>query len=318
MLDVRKLTLLREVSLHAGITGAARALGLSVSSVSQQVSRLEAETGVLLLEAAGRGVRLTAHAEVLVKHTERILEILEEAETEITGNQDGLTGVVRLVAFHAFALQLLPLTIVQLQKLAPGLSLEFVQLDPDDAIRELGTRRADIAVSDEYPGLPLPPTQGLVQSELGRDDIDLYTPTPMNLKDLTQDERAKALASLPWVMEPRQSDSFRWTRNVCRSLGFEPKVAFESPNLDVHRMLVSAGAAAAFLPHSIAGDLATSSGKDLGLTDALYRTLSVLTRRGTEHSPAIGACKQAIMAAYLELKDGSALPFSKPASIGAN
>lgn len=308
MLDVRKLALLREVSLYSGVTGAARALGVSTSSVSQQISRLEHETGVLLLEKSGRGVRLTQEAERLVTHTERVLATLEEAESELERSRGGLSGVVRLVTFHAFALRVLPRAIAHLERIAPGLSLEFVQLDPEDAMQELGARRADIVVVDEYPGLPLPPSQGLVKSELGRDVIDLYVPSSHLQSISNPAERAPALAKLPWVMEPRISDSYRWTRNVCRSLGFEPRVAFESPNLDIHCMLVMEGLAAAFLPRSLASSLDAHGNRVPGLTDDLHRTVSVLTRRGTERSSSILACKGAIEAAYLELAETGTAP----------
>ncbi|MET9084527.1 LysR family transcriptional regulator [Streptomyces sp. NPDC004237] len=43
------------------------------SWVSQQLSQLEAEAGVPLLEPVGRRVRLTEQAEILVAHTEAVL-----------------------------------------------------------------------------------------------------------------------------------------------------------------------------------------------------------------------------------------------------
>lgn len=297
MLDVRKLALLREVSLHSGITGAARALGMSVSSVSQQISRLQQEVGVQLLETVGRGVRLTPEAEGLVAHTERVLEALEEAETEIEVGRGGVRGVVRIVAFHAFALRLLAPTIHRLGEIAPGLSVEFVQLDPEDALAELGARRADLVVADEYPGLALPPSRGLVREELGGEPIDLYLPGVAGCEEFDPLSSPERLAALPWVMEPRQSDAFRWARAMCRSLGFEPRVAFESPNLDVHRELVASGLAAAFLPRSAARGLV---GRVEELPEELRRTLLMVTRRGTERSPALLACRTAIEAAFLE------------------
>lgn len=295
VLDVRKLALLREVALHSGITGAARALGMSVSSVSQHISRLQQETGVALLETVGRGVRLTPEAERLVVHTERVLATLEEAESELEANRGGVGGVVRLVAFHAFALRMLAPTIEHLDRIAPGLSLEFVQLDPEDAIGELSARRVDLVVADEYPGLALPPSRGLIRTELGREPIDLYLPTGGGTVAFDPESSPSAFGDLPWVTEPRQSDAFRWARGICRALGFEPRVAFESPNLDVHHQLVEAGRAAAFLPRSAAAGL---GGRVSGLPVALGRTLLMLTRRGTERSPALLACRAAVEAAF--------------------
>src|SRR3984957_5820402 len=85
MLDVYRLRLLRELERRGTLAAVARALSYSPSAISQQLSQLEAETGVTLLEPVGRGVRLTPLARVLVAHTEVILERLEEAEAELRG-----------------------------------------------------------------------------------------------------------------------------------------------------------------------------------------------------------------------------------------
>jgi DNA-binding transcriptional LysR family regulator len=81
--DLRRLRLLRELKRRGTIAAVAEALSYSPSAVSQQLSTLENETGVTLLEPAGRRVRLTAQAELLVAHAGRLLEDLERAEAAL-------------------------------------------------------------------------------------------------------------------------------------------------------------------------------------------------------------------------------------------
>lgn len=288
VLDVHKLALLREVALHGSVTGAARSLQMSASNISQRLSRLEQETGVQLLETVGRGVILTDAAWRLVGQTEDILAALEEAEADLSASRDALSGRVRLVGFHSFALRMLAEVAAHLREIAPALNLEFRQLDPDDAIDEVLARRADVAVADEYPGIPLPPTMGLVRTDLGREPIRAFLPTP----DADP-------AQVHWAMEPRHTDSFRWSVATCRKAGFEPRVRFESPDPSVHRQLVERGVAAAFLPSTIGQ----------GIPDALihpgasmYRTVLTVVRRGTHRSPAIEACRQAIAHSFTALQ----------------
>ena len=59
MLDLYRLRLLRELHRRGTITAVAQALSFSPSAISQQLATLERETGVRLLEPAGRRVRLT-------------------------------------------------------------------------------------------------------------------------------------------------------------------------------------------------------------------------------------------------------------------
>lgn len=292
MLDTGKLVLLREVALHGSLTAAARSLRVTPSNISQRLSRLERECGTALLETEGRGVRLTAAAERLVAHTEQILATLEAAEAELVDARSALTGTVRLVAFHTFAIGLLASVTEHLRTIAPGLGLEFVQLDPEAAIDRLLARRADIAVADEYPGHPLPPTPGLLPSALGREPIRAYLPADC-------DDPATAA----WAMEPRDSDSYRWSRGVCREAGFEPRVRFESPDPYVHRRLLEQGVAAAFLPASATDGLPDTVREALGFPSGMHRRLVTLIRRGTDRSPAIAACRDAIAAAAGQMLD---------------
>ena len=74
MLDLGRLRLLRELHARGTIAAVAEALQFTPSAVSQQLAVLEREAGVRLLERAGRGVRLTDAALVLVGHAEALLD----------------------------------------------------------------------------------------------------------------------------------------------------------------------------------------------------------------------------------------------------
>ncbi|MFD2397562.1 LysR family transcriptional regulator [Prauserella oleivorans] len=77
--DVRRLRLLRELSLHGTIAATARVCSLTPSAVSQQLTLLEREVGSPLFIRDGRTLVLTEAARVLVDHTEGILAALEAA-----------------------------------------------------------------------------------------------------------------------------------------------------------------------------------------------------------------------------------------------
>ncbi|NWL26616.1 LysR family transcriptional regulator [Paenarthrobacter ureafaciens] len=287
LLDVKKLRLLREVSLQGSITAAARSLHVTVSSVSQQIARLEHEHGIALLEASGRSVRLTPAAHMLVTHTETVLAALEEAEAELEQNRKAPRGVVHLVAFHTFAAGILGRAVQHLERIAPSMTLRFTQLDPAAAITELNARRADVVVTDEYPGYPLPPTRGIVRTELGTDAIRAYLP-----------QAGVQPHAVAWAMEPPMSDATRWARGLCRGAGFEPRVLFESPDPYVHAQLVGQGVAAAFLPVMVARQIGLTKPECPLFDTDMSRTFVALVRRGTERSPAVEACRRALEMAY--------------------
>ncbi len=71
VLDLSRLRALHAVHLHGSVGKAAQALGYTPSAVSQQVAKLERETGTALLERAGRGIALTDDALMLVRGPRR-------------------------------------------------------------------------------------------------------------------------------------------------------------------------------------------------------------------------------------------------------
>ena len=80
MIDLVSLDALRAVETHGSVVAAADALGFTPSAVSQQIKRLERQTGVPLLERVGRGVMLTGHGRHLVEQGARLLADLEELQ----------------------------------------------------------------------------------------------------------------------------------------------------------------------------------------------------------------------------------------------
>src|ERR671937_2715646 len=95
MLDVRRLRLLRELAARGTVTAVAEALAYTPSAVSQQLSALERDAGVALLERVGRGVRLTDAALVLVEHAEALLERTAVAEADLAAGAGPVAGRAR-------------------------------------------------------------------------------------------------------------------------------------------------------------------------------------------------------------------------------
>src|SRR5690348_11387683 len=108
MLDLERLRALQAVSKHGSVRAAAEALHVTTSAVSQQLAKLERETGQQLLERQGRGVRLTDAAELLVSHADRILSLVEEARADLEAHRGAVVGEVWVAAFPTAVRGLIP------------------------------------------------------------------------------------------------------------------------------------------------------------------------------------------------------------------
>src|SRR5687767_4438569 len=106
MLDLRRLRMLRELHERGTIAAVADALQFTPSAVSQQLAALEREAGVPLLERAGRGVRLTDPALVLVEHAEALLARAALAEADLAAASGMVSGRARIAAFQSVSMRI--------------------------------------------------------------------------------------------------------------------------------------------------------------------------------------------------------------------
>ncbi|GAA3463141.1 LysR family transcriptional regulator [Saccharothrix longispora] len=291
MLDVHRLRLLREVQRLGTLAAVARALSYSPSAISQQLAQLEAEAGVPLLEPVGRGVRLTEQARVLVRHTEAILHRLELARAELAASLDEVAGTLRVASFQTVVLALVPTALTELAQRHPGLRVEITHRDPDAAYAGLLARDHDIVLGEEYPGLPTPPDPGVETEDLAHDELRLALPARGPHRRATT--RPADLAAIPWVLEPPDTPPGRWALTACRTMGFEPDVRFESPDVLLQVHLVEKGLAAALLPDLLWTDRAHTV-RLRRLPARPHRRLFTAVRSGATTHPAVRVFREAL------------------------
>ena len=291
MLDLRRLRLLREVKLRGTLAEVAEALNYSPSAVSQQLALLEKEVGVPLLRKSGRRVTLTPQAEILVAHTSTVLEVLEQAEAEVTTSLERPAGLVRLAVFQSAALALLPDALTLVRSEYPEMRLEVTQQEPEAALHATWTRDFDLVIAEQYPGHAAPRHPELDRVDLTTDPIRLGVSKTLvaehNIKNLAD------TANLPWVMEPRGTASRHWAEQACRQAGFEPDVQFETADIQAHIRLVESGNAVALLT-GLAWVGRPVTVELIDLPGNPRRTVFTAARRASAKSPAIVVCRDVL------------------------
>jgi len=289
MLDLRRLRLLRELARRGTITAVAAALSYSPSAVSQQLTALEKETGVRLLEPAGRRVRLTAQASLLLAHAEVLLEEMERAEAALARSLNETAGTLRVAAFQTAVLTLIPPALTHLERQHPALRTEVTELTAEAALPALLAGEFDLVLGEEYPGQPLPRPRETERLDLLTDELRLITPAGWSEQSLP------SLASRPFVMEPAGTTARQWATAACRQAGFEPDARYTTTDLQIHLRLVESGLAAALLPDlSGAGDRHDVAARPLH--DRPSRQIFTTVRRGSACHPTIHAFMTALKA----------------------
>jgi DNA-binding transcriptional LysR family regulator len=303
MLDVYRLRLLRELDRRGTLAAVARALSYSPSAISQQLSQLETETGVTLLEPVGRGVRLTPLARLLVTHTEAILERLEEAEADLREAATEVRGTLRVASFQSVLFALIPTAVTRLAERHPGLRLEITHEQAIPAFDGLLAHEFDLVLGEEYPGVAFPPVTGARTQLLARDELFLVLPShgPYSADPaVDRPFRLADLAGVPWVLDPPETAPGAWARNVCREAGFEPDVRYAGSDLLFEILLAERGHAASVIPGLLLSAVRSPDARIQRLPGRPHRRLTTGVRAGAAGHPAIRALREALREAVRE------------------
>lgn len=249
MLNLRRLRLLRELEARGTLGAVAARLDYTPSAVSQQLRVLEEEAGAVLLERAGRGVRLTDAGRLLARHAERLLEEAEAAEAALAGvGREGVQATVRVAAFQSAMLELVAPVLTTMARTHPGVRLEVVELEVEAALPDLRLQHLDLLIGDEYEGVPRPRHADLAREVLLREDVRVVLPRAHPLARRRRVPLA-ALADAAWASSPPGTGHRAMHVRACRALGgFEPDIRHATNDLMTLQRLVETGQACAVLP----------------------------------------------------------------------
>jgi DNA-binding transcriptional LysR family regulator len=133
----------KKVALTLSFSKAARQIGISRSAVSKQVSRLEKNLGVVLLNRTTRSVNLTEAGRTFDTHTARIDTKIEHAADLVRGADLNPLGTVSFTMPSGLGAALMPALASQFHQRWPELRLN---VHFDDHIQDVIGNNLDLAI----------------------------------------------------------------------------------------------------------------------------------------------------------------------------
>ena len=211
---------------------------------------LEREAGVPLLERAGRGVRLTDAALVLVGHAEALLERAAVAEADLAAAAGTVAGRGRIAGFHSALLRVALPAIEALARDAPRLRCEVFEAEPEQALPALALGDLDLVLGDEWQHQPVRFPDGVDRHDLFRDEVHVVLPADHPAARRHPDAVPIAeLAGEPWSSAHAGLAWEELTQRTCRELGgFNPDIRHRTNDATVSLALVARGLAVTLLP----------------------------------------------------------------------
>jgi DNA-binding transcriptional LysR family regulator len=229
MLDVQRLRVFRAVVASGSVQAAADHLGYTPSAVSQSLTTLQRETGLVLFEKAGRGIAPTPTARVLAAESDEVMAGLSRLGGVVDHLREGRSGSLTIGSFDSAAQFWLPYVAKGLQRDFPDVVLELSLDERGSGVQspsvrrdiDVTTERADEAGSERpgYRRLVLVEESYRVVAPRGHDLLKEYAgPVPL-----------AALADLPMI-----DNDFHDTgcsliiTQACRAAGFSPRFVARS------------------------------------------------------------------------------------------
>ena len=284
MIELGRLRALCAVASHGTVTAAAAALHCTPSAVSQHLGKLERETGTVLVEKDGRGLRLTSAGRVLVEHAARALTAVEEAEAALAAHHGAVAGTMTIASFPTACRGLLPGVLTRLTVDHPTLSTGLIEADRDTMIEALRRGTVDVAVLDEWPELPVTFPPELEHEVLGHDVADLVVPAGHPLAAGTGPVALADIQHERWIGSTPGTVCHEWLVRVL------PRAR---PNLlvaefETQLTLVAAGLGVALVPR-LARTALPPGTVARQVTPQASRRVLVATRRASSRRPAVAA-----------------------------
>ncbi|WP_214103358.1 LysR family transcriptional regulator [Acrocarpospora catenulata] len=305
MLDLHRLKALHAVATYGSVGAAAEALMVTPSAISQQLAKLERETGAVLVERNGRGVKLTDAAGLLADHAERILALVETAEADFEALRGAVVGKLTMAAFPTAMRGILPATISLLKERHPELNLLVQEREPDRQVRDVTRGEIDLAVVQDWVNRPIAIPEGLSRASLVADVADVAVPADHELAD----RREVALADLPgdqWIVSSPSTVCHDFLMFLIRSSEKEPSIVCTADEYPSQLAMVAAGHGYALIPRLGRG-IVPEGVRLVPIAPRPIRRVYALWRTDAARRPAIRAAVEALRTACLPLE-------SEPAS----
>ena len=234
-MTLRAIELFVAVVEEGSLATGGRRLGASPSTVSQQISNLEAALGAKLIERSARPIALTPAGYVFQRYAFAILDEATQARSKLVDL--GLTGLpqIRLAMIEDFDADVTPALALRLSKLLPDCNVVCHTGQSHQNLAAIESRGEDIVVAADIEALP----DWIEQHPLLREPYILVTAKGL-LRD-REDAMAQLMAA-PMVRYAASQLMCRQIETHLRRLRFAPPRRFEfDSNHAVMAMVVECG-----------------------------------------------------------------------------
>lgn len=248
-IDVRRLWILEELRNRGTVTAVADALHLTPSAVSQQIARISRDLGdVPLVVRHGRRVRLTAQANLLLKHAAVMRRQIERARADLHAHDPGHTGNVTIGGSASVIRGLIAPAVGRLARERPRLNVAVREIEPPDAFTQLECGELDLTILAAHRGEPSGADPRFERIDLLVDPLVTALPVG-HPAAASRAVDLSVLADDAWIISADEGPCSDAGFAACTTAGFSPVVRHRVNDWAAALAIVAAGAGVVLVPH---------------------------------------------------------------------
>ncbi|GAA3405028.1 LysR family transcriptional regulator [Paenibacillus hodogayensis] len=298
-MEFRQLQYAIQIAADKNFSRAAEKLHIAQPSLSQQLSKLEKELGVLLFHRNTNSVELTHAGSLFVDKAQKIVDMLGEIRQEMDDISQLRKGRLIIGSMPITGAHMLPLVLPVFRERYPEIEILLVEETSANLSQLTIEGRTDLSV------LSMPLQEQSLEYELLVEEEILLAVPPLHPAASAAGEGTVDLARFrdePFIVLKKGQGLRQTAIDFCLDAGFSPHIVFESSNIETVQSLVAAGMGVAFVPAMVErGKWSEAAPVYLSVSSRPTRTLVIARRRGRYVSKAA----EAFIATMLELIGGN-------------
>jgi len=237
-METRRLRLLAELDRLGSMREVAAEMGITTSTVSQQLAILARDVGATLIEPDGRRVRLTPAGRRLAAHGVTILAAVEAARLDLDPSASP-AGDLRVAGFAtAIRRTILPVQ-ARLAADHPAVRLLIHEHEPFEAFTLLDADEVDLALTYDYNLAPAPSGPRYETRQLWTAPWSLGVPAGLPIAEAWERD---------WIVNSRNTADEDVIRTLAALNGAGPRIVHRCDSLDLVADLIVAGLGVGLLP----------------------------------------------------------------------
>ena len=238
MLDLIHLRSFAEVAERGTVAAAAAAEGYTAPAVSQHLARLEDVLNVKLFDRVRGRLVLTSAGRSLLPIALEMLDLDSQA-TFAVGHTDDLPHVV----VSGFATAISTVLVPRLRQLQVQATVEIIEAEDSEALRDLGLGDVDIALTQEYEGVPEERSSRFTYTPLVHDRLILVLPP-----DMAPATTIDQMQNVPWLLNGKTTRCALATKAILSGAGLSPLIVATVADNAALLALVAAGQGVTVMP----------------------------------------------------------------------